>query len=32
MMMDHMGHYIWLGVGILLVIVLGVVILKLLKK
>jgi heme exporter protein D len=31
-MMDHMGHYIWIGVGLLVVIILGVVIVKSLKK
>lgn len=32
MMMDHMSHFIWIGIGILLIIVLGIVIVKLLKK
>lgn len=30
--MEHIGHFIWIGAGILLVIILGVVIVKLLKK
>lgn len=32
MMMNHMGLFIWIGVGVFLIIVLGIVIAKLLKK
>jgi len=37
MMMEHAGHYfagnyIWIGVGILLIVILGVIIVKIMKK
>uniref|UniRef100_A0A0Q9YF69 Uncharacterized protein n=1 Tax=Candidatus Berkiella aquae TaxID=295108 RepID=A0A0Q9YF69_9GAMM len=32
MMMEHMGHYIGFGLGILLTIIVGVIIVKVMKK